>query len=120
MARYEVHHFQKGETRTIPMTERPTQVYSWYGQGEPHPPYIPRFNVMPEDTGHDWSWRGGQFRYSGTQVVGEFQGVTCQTVQKPFWVICQFGEDEPQTCAHCGARVGVDYVFCTKCGTPRT
>lgn len=119
MSRYEIHQFQVGDARTIPMAEQPTEVYSWYGQGEPKQPFIPGYNAMIENVGHDWSWQRGQFRYSGTQVVGEFQGKTHQTVPKSFWVIFQFGEPEVQKCAHCGTEVGAEWVYCIRCGERR-
>ncbi|OHD26292.1 MAG: hypothetical protein A2Y38_06565 [Spirochaetes bacterium GWB1_59_5] len=121
MARYEMHYFQAGDSRTIDLPERPDEVLSWYGQGEPRQPYIIRHNVMGEDVGHDWSWREGKFRYSGTKAVGESQGVDLprDSVVKPFWLIFQYGEAEEFIRCSCGRELEPMYVFCPYCGARR-
>ena len=120
MATYETHHFQVGDSRVLELRMRPTRVYSWYGLGDPVPPFIPHHNVMSEDMGHDWTWVMGAFRYSGTQVVGHVRGTqSSATVQQPFWLIFQYGEADAPTCLHCGREIESSAVFCPWCGTRR-
>lgn len=120
MARFETHHFKAGDSRSVAVPVRPTEVFSWYGQGEPRPPYIIRHNVMTEDYGHDWTWKQGVMHYSGTHVVGECQGVDMprDSVPKPFWVIFQYGEADPIICT-CGKTMEPSFVFCPHCGAKR-
>lgn len=92
-----------------PMPEKPTRVWEWsLGQAPPSSLSRPRYgNSLPADEGHDWKWRAGVFRYSGTGGRGEA------------WLILQFGPDaqgEEKVCSSCGVSMPDHARFCPSCG----